>query len=99
METGLAKCKLTASLMWALGSKSLGAVSIGGGGVGVCQHLRLLSIQVDLGSSALPYKASVVSVLVHLPDVLLDVILHAQSFRLLVVTWTNTQCAKYLARN
>ena len=76
--------------MWALGSKSLGAVSIAGGGVGACQHLRMLSIQADFGSPALPYKASLVYVSVHLPAVLLDLILHAQSFRLFLVSWTKT---------
>lgn len=45
MGAGLAKLKLTVSLMWTLGSKCLVAVSVAGGGVGAFQPQRVLSIQ------------------------------------------------------
>lgn len=49
----------------------------------------VLSIQAGPESPALPCQASPVYVVGHLPGVL-HFILHAQSFRLLLVTWTNT---------
>lgn len=91
MGAGLAKLKPTASLMWAPGSKSLGAVTVAGGGVGACQHLRMLSIQLDFRSPALPHKALLVCISMHLPDVLPELIFHAQSFSLLLVAWTNAR--------